>query len=990
MAPTSKQRRRTRLVAPSARPTRLLVLGLTFGVACSSGSVADSRKDPDSETTDDADPSKNDGGVRADSATTNESTAPDSETPPELDDDVLEHLQTLRYDDGPPPADPSNGVADDPRAQLLGRRLFFDASLSGPLIEGDHDGSGGTLGLMGEAGKVSCASCHVPEDHFVDTRSPHRQISLGTLWTKRRTPTLLEVAFAQLYNWDGRRDSIWAQALGVMESEREFNSSRLFVAQRVIAEYATDYTALFGEPPAVNNAEQFPQLAPEDAGCEELTSQSGVYYACQGKPGDEGPFDGLEPEAQTAVTEVAVNASKAIAAYVRQLRCGASRFDAWLDGDETAMTASEQRGAALFVGRGKCIDCHSGPNLTDGEFHNVGLRPGVVAVAFTDTDDRGAAAALPELASDPFSNLGPFSDGDRDAIPDQVGAELEGAFRTPTLRCIADQPSFMHTGQLTSLSSVVSFFSRGGDGPGGYPGVNELHELDLDAQERADVVAFLGALQGPGPDAALLAPPNVPPSLTPDGECAFEEAAFCETFSDAPATGGRSGELDAAKWSGIRGMPSLHPDFSQGFPIGPALIDDCRADVDGTTVGPDRDAILCGPTSQIHSPHLMIAAAAQNYGLTAYRIRQPFDFADRVGTINLDVNLSASALGGWPAIVLSEDPTPAPTFNFPERGSGPRNGVAVEFYIGSCGDANSIVPLVYTYADYVETTPEVDFDCALPHLITAPGALNHLSLRIGDGQFEVWGWDASTDGLPQGEPILIASQPLSLPFTRGYVSLVARNHATIKYWEGSAWLTRWDNVGFDGPITSDTWEFSVPDPLTESHGSDGCLVDGECVWRSEVIARFPDDSSACEEGNTCEFDVTYHNAGYVIPHVDEEPLQVTIPGVHLDDAKRAQLVLAVDYPWFEWNEIFPPPTAFNLRYQINGGDWHDRFVNEHELNAFAGDPDEGPGAGLLNQLIELDLAELHDGDNTVTFALDGAWTGSYRAATLGIDLWLSR
>lgn len=256
--------------------------------------------------------------------------------------------------------------------------------------------------------------------------------------------------------------------------------------------------------------------------------------------------------------------------------------------------------------------------------------------------------------------------------------------------------------------------------------------------------------------------------------------------------------------------------------------------------------------------------------------------------------------------------------------------------------------------------------------------------------FEVWGHDASPDGMPTGEPILLTSLPLTLPFTRGYLSLVARNHATLKYWSGSAWLTRWDNVGFDGPVVDDTWEYSVPDPLTESHASDGCLVSGQCVWRGEVIARSPDDSSACEEGNTCEAEVSYHNAGYVIPGVDEAPLTVTIPAVELRDATRARLVLAVDYPWFSWNDVFPPPTTFNLRYQVNGGNWHDRFVNEHELNAFAGEPDEGPGAGLLNQVIDLDVAELRDGDNTVNFALDGAWTGSYRAATLALDLVLTR
>ena len=49
-------------------------------------------------------------------------------------------LLSLRYDSGPPPADPSNRFSDDPAARDLGQRLFFDASFSGPLLEGDHDG----------------------------------------------------------------------------------------------------------------------------------------------------------------------------------------------------------------------------------------------------------------------------------------------------------------------------------------------------------------------------------------------------------------------------------------------------------------------------------------------------------------------------------------------------------------------------------------------------------------------------------------------------------------------------------------------------------------------------------------------------------------------------------------------------------------------------------------------------------------------------------
>jgi cytochrome c peroxidase len=355
---------------------------------------------------------------------------------------------------------------------------------------------------------VHCASCHVPASGFVDTRSPHQQISLASRWTARRTPTLLEIGSAPLFNWDGRRDSLWNQAIGVIESEAEYNSSRLFVAQQIFRLHRAEYEDIFGALPPLDDEARFPQLTPETAGCiQELTS-SGVNFISRGKPGDGADYDGMSADDQHAVTEVTVNVAKAMAAYVRLLRCGPSRFDAWLDGDEDALSASEQRGAQLFVARGKCASCHSGPSLTDGQFHNVGLSPAPVAVAFVDMDDRGAAEGLAAALEDPLSTSGAYSDGDRNALPEAVTAEHEGAFRTPTLRCMNQRPSFMHTGQIRTASQVVAFFNRGGDPPGNYPGRNELTPLDLSERDRADLVAFMAALEGEGPDPTLrTAPP---------------------------------------------------------------------------------------------------------------------------------------------------------------------------------------------------------------------------------------------------------------------------------------------------------------------------------------------------------------------------------------------------------------------------------------------------------------------------------------------------
>jgi hypothetical protein len=64
----------------------------------------------------------------------------------------------------------------------------------------------------------------------------------------------------------------------------------------------------------------------------------------------------------------------------------------------------------------------------------------------------------------------------------------------------------MHTAQFRTLEEVVAFFARGGD-IGGFPGKNEIAAFELSPRERADVVAFLGALDGDGPTADLLAPP---------------------------------------------------------------------------------------------------------------------------------------------------------------------------------------------------------------------------------------------------------------------------------------------------------------------------------------------------------------------------------------------------------------------------------------------------------------------------------------------------
>ncbi len=408
-----------------------------------------------------------------------------------------------------PPFDPTNPVADHPGARALGRSLFFDPGFSGKLLDSDNDGSHGGTGLQGEAGKVSCASCHMPEQGFSDFRTHEERISLGAGWTRRRAPAIFDVGHATLLMWDGRFDSLQRQALAVFESPLEGNSSRLFVAQEIARRYATEYQAVFGDDPRDVLQNSYPQLTAETTGCSlpldgtttpDPTCSEGELH---GMPGDNAEFDGLTPQQQARVTEIALNAGRAIGAYERKIRCGKSRFDIFMAGNEKALTASEKRGAALFVEEAGCVTCHNGPFLSDQEFHNVGVRAEIIAgIGDEGFRDEGALIGLEQLIEDPLNSLhapGSTSDG---RVPNDVDPAKLGAFRTPMLRCVTRRPSYMHAGNLQTLEEVVTFFNEGGhasDSTKGYLGQSEIEPLGLSEQDERDLVAFLKALDGVDP-----------------------------------------------------------------------------------------------------------------------------------------------------------------------------------------------------------------------------------------------------------------------------------------------------------------------------------------------------------------------------------------------------------------------------------------------------------------------------------------------------------
>jgi cytochrome c peroxidase len=208
---------------------------------------------------------------------------------------------------------------------------------------------------------------------------------------------------------------------------------------------------------------------------------------------------------------VFANFGKAIEAYERQLVDKSSAFDRYLAGDENALSAQALRGAKLFVGKAACNECHSGPMMADGKFHNHGVPQHGTKVPSVD---RGRTDGIPQLLATEFNTAGPYSDmnkADRWSGLHPVDADL-GAFKTPTLRNISKTGPYMHTGGFANLWDVVTWYNQaaGTDGFSGHREAASLVPLKLTDEEMADLVEFMKALDGDPLPPALTQAPQLP------------------------------------------------------------------------------------------------------------------------------------------------------------------------------------------------------------------------------------------------------------------------------------------------------------------------------------------------------------------------------------------------------------------------------------------------------------------------------------------------
>jgi cytochrome c peroxidase len=258
------------------------------------------------------------------------------------------------------------------------------------------------------SGSLACASCHNPSFGWEDgLRLGHGE---GLRELGRHTPSILNAAWGKIFFWDGRAPTLEAQASGPMGNPNEMNQD--------LAKLPAKLGAIAGYGPLFERA--FPK-------------------------------EGISIETVT----------KAIAVFERTVASSPAPFDAWLDGDQAAISDAAKRGFVLFTGTARCASCHSGWTFTDDKFYDIGLT----------SEDRGRA------------------------VIDPAGANVEHAFKTPTLRNVARRAPYMHDGSLPDLPAVMEHYVSGGlDRPSRSTLIEPLH---LSPPEIKDLLAFLASLSEP-------------------------------------------------------------------------------------------------------------------------------------------------------------------------------------------------------------------------------------------------------------------------------------------------------------------------------------------------------------------------------------------------------------------------------------------------------------------------------------------------------------
>jgi cytochrome c peroxidase len=441
-------------------------------------------------------------------------TQPEVNTFKELSDaDLVQVVDSLRLDKPSPAADPK-----EENLAKLGHDFFFDPGFSAN-------------------GQISCASCHKPDLSFTDGK----QRSLGQSTTKMNAPTLVNVARGHWFFWNGRADSLEAQAVGPLEHPGEHGFSRGKVLRRLIEHYKKPYEKIFGPLPQISNEAHsdtnppnLPLVSDEIAAYALTTLGSKDFqklvlasardqrvqpieiiksYAAFNAP--TRPSKIKVPTAGAAnikdihvINKVFMNFTRALAAFERTIKAGNSPFDQFAESFVTTKNSasalnnefgpSELRGLRIFAGKGQCIVCHSGPTLSDEQFHNIGLPGGD-----DQSIDLGRAQGMLLARSDPFNCIGNYLTEKKQTESCLELGYLEsenissvGAFKTPTLRQLRHTAPYGHDGRFTSLAEVLRHYNELAESPAVGRTESTLRPLGLNAGELKDLERFLLSLHG--------------------------------------------------------------------------------------------------------------------------------------------------------------------------------------------------------------------------------------------------------------------------------------------------------------------------------------------------------------------------------------------------------------------------------------------------------------------------------------------------------------
>ncbi|MGE0174609.1 MAG: cytochrome-c peroxidase [Oligoflexales bacterium] len=408
------------------------------------------------------------------------------------------------------------------RLASLGRQIFFDTRLS-------------------RNGSVSCATCHQPDKAFTDGL----EVARGLALTDRNTPTVLNAFSVYWFFWDGRADSLAAQAVGPIENEKEHGFSKAEVAGIVAKHYREEYEALFGKLdigmltkmpktahpptpvievsaelldkalPSVGSSLTIQRLATEAENLgipiQEAFKRE-VLGMTAGKDFEERTYENGDSIVEQRVNEVMANVALGIEAYEKGLVANESSFDtfvrSWLNGqaDDPFVHFSERFGAEellgfdIFAGKGACHICHNGGAFSDSQFHNIGLPDIGKPLSL------GRSQGLLKAQADEFNCKGVYNKYperqqrqsclDLDYL-DRDTPEGVGAFKTPMLRNVDQTAPYMHDGRFGTLRDVINHYDAMNTLPAIGFREESLKPLQLDEMEKQALEAFLKSLTSP-------------------------------------------------------------------------------------------------------------------------------------------------------------------------------------------------------------------------------------------------------------------------------------------------------------------------------------------------------------------------------------------------------------------------------------------------------------------------------------------------------------